>query len=126
MHKRSRYTQDLLPGNFSVSSEKSVSNLTTTSDSPDILPYYDLNTLYVMKKYIPLLCRTKIGYCCIKHDKKDATKRQGSIATHALIITRNFIIFTDFRGLIQRQVLASWKINIICPNFQLIDMFVSL
>ena len=39
--------------------------------------------------------------------KKYATKIQGSIALHALIITRNFIIVVGFPGLFQRQVLVS-------------------
>ena len=67
-----------------------------------------------MKKYVPFLDGVKRGHCCRKHDKKDATKRQGSIAPHALIITRNFIIVMGFPVLIKRQGIASWNINILC------------
>ena len=45
--------------------------------------------------------------------KKYATKIQGSIAPRALIKTGNFITVMDFTGLIQRQGLASWNMNII-------------
>ena len=97
--------------------KKYVSTFTTPSDLTDILPSDDPNTIHIMKKYVNLFGRVHRGYCCMKHDKKDATKRQGSIAPHALIITRNFIIVMGFPGLVQRQGLASWNINILCHNF---------
>ena len=40
------------------------------SDSPDLLPSYDPNTLDVIKKDVHILGRVKWGYCCEKHDKK--------------------------------------------------------
>ena len=46
--------------------------------------------------------------------KKDATKIQDYIAPHAIIRTRNFIIVMGFPGLVQRQGLTSWNINILC------------
>ena len=49
--------------------------------------------------------------------KQYATKIQGSIATHALIRTRSFIIIMGFPGLVHRQGFASWNINIPCHNF---------
>ena len=58
----------------------------------------------------------KIGYCCRKHDQKDATKRQGYIDPHSLIRTRDFIIVMGFKGSIQRKGLDSWNIKIICHN----------
>ena len=42
-----------------------------------------------------------------------------------MIRTINFIIVMGFPGLVQIQVLASWNINILCNNFQLIVVFVS-
>ena len=93
------------------------STLTTPSDSPDLLPSDDPNTLHVMKKDVTFLGRVKRGYFCRKHDKKYSTKRQGSVASHALIRTRNFIIVIGFSWLIQRQGLYSWNIKIICHNF---------
>ena len=53
LHKISQYTPDLLPSVISVASENSVGTLTTPSDSPDLLPSDDHNTLHVMKKYAP-------------------------------------------------------------------------
>ena len=50
------------------------SNLTTPSDYPDILPYVDTNTIHLIKKYVNLLVRVKIGYCCRKHYKKNYKK----------------------------------------------------
>ena len=44
-HKRARYAPNLLPATIYVASEKSVSNLTTPSDFPDIFPTDGLNTL---------------------------------------------------------------------------------
>ena len=49
--------------------------------------------------------------------KKYATKRQGYIAPRALIRRRYFIIVVGFPGLVQRQGLASWNINILCHHF---------
>ena len=100
-HKRARYTLDLLPAAISVASENSVSNLTTPSDSPDLLPSDDPNTLHVMNKDAPFQGRVHRGCCCRKHGQKDAKKRQGSIVPHALIRTINFIIFMVFPGIFQ-------------------------
>ena len=73
-HKIAHYTPDLLPYAISVASENASITLTTTSDSPYILPSDDPITLHVMKKYVPLLCGAKIGYCCSKHDKNMSQK----------------------------------------------------
>ena len=97
-HKRARYTPDLNPAAIYVASKNSVSTLTTPSDSPDLLPSDYPNTTHVMKKYVPLLGRFNRGYFCRKHDKKYTTKRQGSIAPHDLIKTRNFIIVMVLPG----------------------------
>ena len=102
---------------ISVASDNSFSTLTTPSDSPYLLPSDVPNTLHVMKKDDPYLGSAKIGYCCKKHDKKYPTKRQGSIASRAMINTRSFIIYMGFPGLNQRQGLASWNLNILCHNF---------
>ena len=88
----------MLPAAISVSSENDVSNLTTHSYSPDRLPTDDHNTLRVMNKDEPYSSRLKIGYCCRKHGRKYATKRQGSIAPHDLMNTRDFIIVVVFTG----------------------------
>ena len=61
-HKRSRYTPDQLPAAISVASENSVSTLTTPSDSPDILPSDNPNTLYVINKDAPFEVRVNRGY----------------------------------------------------------------
>ena len=114
--KRSQYAPDLLPDAISVASEYYVITLTTPSDFPDLLPTDDTNTFHVVKKYMPLRFRLNVGYCCRKYGRKYATKRQGSIAPHALIKTRYFILFIGFPGLFQRQGLASWNINILCHN----------
>ena len=98
LHKRSQYTPDMLLAAIYFPSENYLSNLTTPSDSPDILPTYDTNTLHVMKKYEPYRGRDKIWYCCRKHGQKYATKRQGSVAPHAMMKTRDFIIFMWFPG----------------------------
>ena len=73
LHKIAHYTKYLLPDTISIAYGNYGSTLTTTSNFPDLLPYDDHNTLYIMKKYVPFLCRVKRGYCCRKHDKKDAT-----------------------------------------------------
>ena len=49
--------------------------------------------------------------------KNDATKRQGYIAPLAMIKTRNFITVMSFTGLIQRQGLSSWNINIVWNKY---------
>ena len=54
-HKISRYTPDLFPAAIYVAPENYFSTLTTPSDSPDILPSDDTNTLYVMKMVVPIL-----------------------------------------------------------------------
>ena len=92
-HKISRYTPDLLPAAISVASEKDVSTLTTPSVFSDLIPSYDTNTLHVTKKYFPFQSRFSKGYCYRGNgQKKYATKIQGSIAPHALIMAINFII----------------------------------
>ena len=50
MHKRARYTPDLLPYAISFASENYVSTLTAPSDLPHLLPSGDPNTLHVMNK----------------------------------------------------------------------------
>ena len=90
---------DLLPTAISIAFENYFSIFTTPSDLPYRLPSGDTNTLHVIKKDAPFFGRAKRGYFCRKHDQKDTTKIQGSIAPHALIITRKFIIVMDFTGL---------------------------
>ena len=97
LHKRARYTLDLLPDAISVASENAVSTLTTPFDSPYLLPSDDPNTPHVINKYVPLQGRVQRGYCCRKYGKKYATKGQGSIDPHYLIRTRNFIIVMGFQ-----------------------------
>ena len=48
-HKRARYAPYLLPPAISVAFEDYFSTLTTPSNSPDILPTDDNNTIHVMK-----------------------------------------------------------------------------
>ena len=67
LYKRARYTLDLLPAAIYGASENSVSTLTTPSDSPDILPSYDANTIHVMKKYVPFKGRVNRGFCYSKY-----------------------------------------------------------
>ena len=55
--------------------------------------------------------------------KKYATKRQDSIAPHTLIRKINGIIIVGFPGLIQRQGLASWNINM---NASIIHLHMNL
>ena len=95
-HKRARYTPDLLSAASSVASENSFSNLTTPSDFPDLFPSYDTNTLHVMNMDVTLIGRLKRGYYCRNFNTRDSTKIQGSIAPHALIRTRKFIIVVGF------------------------------
>ena len=52
-----------------VASENSVSTLNTPSDSPDILPNDDPNTLHVLKKDVPLNVRINRGYFFRKHGR---------------------------------------------------------
>ena len=61
LHKRARYAPDLLPAAISVSSENSLSTLTTPSYFPDIVPTDDPNTLHVLNKYLPLKGRFHRG-----------------------------------------------------------------
>ena len=74
LHKRSRYTLDMLPAAISVSSENYCSNLITPSDSPDLLPNDDPNNLHVLKKDVPFKGRFHRGYCCMKHGRKRCYK----------------------------------------------------
>ena len=57
--------------------------------------------------------------------KKDATKRQGSIAPYTLIRTINFIIVMGFPGLFQRKGLTYGNINILW-NKDPVDLCVCL
>ena len=50
LHKIAQYTPDLLASDIYVASENSVSNVTTSYDSPDILPYDDNDPLHVLNK----------------------------------------------------------------------------
>ena len=69
-HKRARYTPDLLSSAICVASENYVHTFTTPSDSPDLLPCDDPNTLHSMKKDVPFQGRVNRGYCCRNHDQK--------------------------------------------------------
>ena len=75
------------------------------------------------------MCLSLVGYVedtAVGHTiKKDATKRQGYIFPHDLIRTWNFIFIMGFPGLIQRKVLSSWNINVLCHNVS-VDCFVCL
>ena len=51
-HKRSRYTLYLISSSIYVVSVNSFSTLTTISNYPDLLTYYDPNTLNVMNKCV--------------------------------------------------------------------------
>ena len=64
LHKRARYIPYLLPDAISVASEISFSTLTTPSDSLDLLPSDDHNTLHFMNTVVPVRGRVYIGYCC--------------------------------------------------------------
>ena len=101
-HKRDRYTPDVLAYEISVASENSVSTLTTTSDSPDLLPCDYPNLIYAINKYEIYIFSVKIGYCWRKNDEKICYKIYGSIAPHALIKSMNFITVMGFPGLIKR------------------------
>ena len=74
-HKRNLYTPYLIPAAISVASENSFITLTPPSDSPDILPSDDPNTLRVMKKGVPFLGRVKIGYCYGENDQNICYKK---------------------------------------------------
>ena len=65
--KRACYAPNLLPATISVASEKSISNLTTSSDFPDILPTDGQKTIHVLKKGLPVNGRVHRGCCCRKH-----------------------------------------------------------
>ena len=67
--KRFQYAPDLIPAAISVASENYVSTMATPSDSPDLLPTDDPNTLHVLNKDVPLKGRFYIGYCCSKHGR---------------------------------------------------------
>ena len=95
-HKIARYTPYLLPSAISVSPDNYFRSLTTPYDSPDLIPYDNPKSLPVMKKDVPILGRVIILFCCRKHDKKDSTKRQGSITPHAMRRTINVIIVMGF------------------------------
>ena len=124
-HKSDQYTPYILPDNIYFDLENYFSTLTNPSDYPDLLPSDDPNTLHVMNMDVTVLGRVHRGYGYRKHDTKYATKIQGSIDPHALIRTRSFIIVIGFTGLIQRQGLASWKINVLCHNVS-VDCYVCL
>ena len=98
LHKRARYSPDLLPYTISVAFENFSSTLNTTSDSRKLflLPYDDPNHLHYMNKYELYHGRVKVGYCCRKHDEKICNKNMGLYYLHALIRTRNFITIMGF------------------------------
>ena len=98
-HKRARYTPDLLPATIYVVSRKYVITLTTPSYSPQLLLLSsgDPNHHCVMNKDEAYRGRVKRGYWSRKHDEKDATKRQGSIAPRDLIKTGKFITVMVFQ-----------------------------
>ena len=75
--KRSRYNPDLIPAAISVASEIFVSNLTTSSDSPQLLLLTSEypNPRHVVNKYESYRGRVKIEYCSSKRDEKYATKK---------------------------------------------------
>ena len=98
LHKRDRYTPYILPYAIIVDSGDSISNLTTPFDPTYLITSDDPNTIHVMSKGVPLQGRVHSGYCCRKHGQKICYKRQGSIAPHALIRKRGFIIII-FPGL---------------------------
>ena len=114
-HKRAHYAQDMLPYTIYVASENSVGTFTTPSDSPLLLimPSDYPNLPHAMNKDEPYRERVKIIYCSRKNDEKICYERRGSIAPRTLIKTRNFITVMGFTILIQRQLLASWNINIV-------------
>ena len=122
LHKRSQYTPDKIPSAISISSENYVSTLTTSSDSPYLLPCDDPNNLHIMKN----ICLYKVVFTEDTYVgntvKKDSTKRRSSIAPHALIIIINVIIVMVFPGLFHRKGLDSWNINIVCHNVS-VDCF---
>ena len=64
LHKRARYTPDMLPYTISVASVNSVSTLTTSYDSPKtlLLTSDDPNTLHAMNKYDTYNYRVHKGY----------------------------------------------------------------
>ena len=125
--KRARYTPDLIPDAISVSSEKSVSTLTTPSDSPRLLILTSDNNHHhhSMKKYEPYHGKMKRGYCSSKCDEK-GWKKRGSIDPHALIKTRKFINVMGFPVIIQRRGIDSWNINIVWKIVQLVYVFASI
>ena len=73
-HKTAQYAPDLLPAVISVASENSVSTLTTPSDSPDLLPTDETNTLRVLNKDVLFKGIVHSGYCCMKHGQKRCYK----------------------------------------------------
>ena len=114
-HKRAHYIPYLLPDTIYVASEKSVSSLNTSSDSPTLLlvPSDDHNPHHNMNTGDTYHGRVKIGYLSRKHDEKYATKRRGYTSARALINTRNVFTVMGFTVLIQIWGLASWNINIL-------------
>ena len=54
LNKRASYTPDLLPDAIAVATGNYFITLTTTYDSPYILPSDDPNTLYVMNMDVPV------------------------------------------------------------------------
>ena len=77
LHKRERYTPDLIPVAISVTSENSVSTLTTPYDSERlfILTSDDPKPLNVILKYEIYRDRVIRYYCCRKHDEKICYKK---------------------------------------------------
>ena len=112
----------MLRVDISVTSENSGSTLITPSDSEQLflLTHDTTNPPHKIMKYEPYHGRVRICYFCRKHDEKYATKIQGSIDPRALIKAGNFITVMYFPGLVKRQKLDLWTINIV-QNKDLVD-----
>ena len=126
LHKRAQYTPYLPQAAIFVAYENSDSTLTTPSDSTDLLPSDDHHTLRDMNREVPFLGSVHREYCCRKHDKKDATKRQGFISPHAMIITIIFLLSWVFRDKFRHKYLPLRTSTFYVTIFQLIVVFVSL
>ena len=114
-HKRAHYTADLPPAAISIASENDFITLTTPSESPDLLPSDDPNTLHVMKNFVPLLGRVKRWYFCRKHDT-DMLQNTRFYCSMCSDKNKNFYYCHGFSGLIQRHGLDYWNISSICQK----------
>ena len=128
MDKIPCYTPNLLRSPISVSSENSVSYLTTPSDPPQlfVLTYDGSNYFRFIEKYESYLVRLKIGYYSRKRDKKICKENPGSISPHDLIKTSNFITVMFFPVMVQRLIISSCNIKNVGPIVRLVDVFASL